>query len=368
MAAPDLALVSMTPGETRLALLADGEVTDLMVDRGGLTAADVVLGRVLTVNRALDAAFVDVGERRPGFLPAPGKLSEGAVVLVQVKAAARQGKGASLRRLADAPGGPASVPAGAVPPLRLGGLSPLARLLAGHPGIDRILADDASTLVSVRRQFPHAVLDRDCFENLGAAEVLDQALDPVVPLADGGQLVIECTAAATVIDIDSGGTAPLAANLSAMAVIARQMRLRALAGHLLIDVIPLRRRQALGQVLDALRQAVADDPTPTHVLGMTPLGMIELTRERKWPSLADIMLDPPAARPSVDSLALAALRAVLRHAEKRPGGRSVLAAGPAVIEAIGRQQTALAETEARLGRRLELKGDVTMQRFEVVEG
>ena len=376
MSAPDVALVSITPGETRLALLADGEVSDLVVDRGGLAAGDMVLGRVLTVNRALDAAFIDVGERRPGFLPSPGKLSEGAAVVVQVKTAARQGKGAALRRLAVPPGSSPEISpeaslhavSGAVPPCRLGGSSPLVRLLAEYPAIGRVLADDASTLAAIRRQVPHAVLERDCFESLGAAEALDQALDPVVPLTDGGQLVIDSTAAATVIDIDSGGTAPLAANLAAMPVIARQLRLRSLAGHLLVDVIPLRRRPAVAQVLEALRQAVADDPTPTQVVGMTPLGMIELTRDRRRPSLADVMLDPPVARPSADTLALAALRAVLRHVERQPAGRPVLVAGPAVMAAIGRQAAALAETEARLGRRLGLRDDPAENRFAVVEG
>ncbi|HIJ63272.1 MAG TPA: ribonuclease G [Rhodospirillaceae bacterium] len=363
MPAPDQVLVSMSPGETRLALMAADEVVELVVDRGGLATGDAVLGRVVGVNRALDAAFIDIGEARPGFLPGAGKLSEGTAVAVQVAAAARPDKGAALRRAADQPETPAGKP-----PRRLGGLSPLARLLAGMPALPSVLADDAATLAALRAEFPQAVLDRDCFERLGAAEALDLALDPLVPLADGGRLIIETTAAATVIDIDSGGGAPLAANLAAVPAIARQLRLRAIAGHLLVDAIPLRRRQVLGQVVGALREAVAADPTPTHVMGVTPLGMIELMRERRRPSLAEVMLDPPACRPNPETLALAALRAVLRHADRRPAARPILAAAPAVIAALGRLGAALAETEGRLGRRLELRADPAMERFEVMEG
>lgn len=353
MPAPDTVLVSVSPGETRLALMAADEVVELLVDRGGLAVGDVVGGRVLAVNRDLNAAFIEIGEPRPGFLGRPGTLAEGDSVAVQVSAAARHDKGAGLRRAPE--------------PVDLRRPSPLARMLGVWSGVARVLADDAATLAAIRADCSAARLERDCFESRGAADALEQALDPVVPLADRARLIIESTAGATVIDIDSGGAAPLAANLAAMPEIARQLRLRALAGHLLVDVIPLGRRRPLTPVVEALREAVARDPTPTHLVGVTPLGMIELMRERRRPSLGEVMLDPPACRASAETLALAALRAVLRQVERQPGRRPLLAAAPAVIEALGRHPAALAEMQRRLGQRLELRSDPAVERFTVME-
>ena len=432
MESADAILLSAGPGELRLALMAGDRPLEFLVDRGDGSPGDVVLGRVLSVNRALDAAFIDIGEPTAGFLSPAGPAAEGQPLLVQVTAAARGAKGAELTRAVSLAGSviaytPAraglnvsrrivedderarlsavlkpALTAGegvvvrtqaagaeaaallaeldvlrgrwqaieaaravATPPARLHAPHPLTRLLGDYPDITRVVVDSAALLAEIRPLFAAAELRRDAFDEV--AEDLDAALDSRAPLPGGGALIIESTAALTVIDIDSGGGSALDANLAAVPEIARQLRLRGVAGHVILDIIPLRDRRALGRIVEALRHAVADDPTPTHVIGTTPLGLVEMTRERRRPTLAETMLEAAPVRRSADSLGLDALRALLREADARPGARLALAAPPEVVTALRRRPAALAQAADRLGRPLTLKEQPGLELPQVIE-
>ena len=94
-------LISAQPGETRIAWLDDGRLSDLMVlrdDRPWLVD-NLYLGRVTARDPGLAAAFVDIGRERPGLLPldeAPKGLSEGDAVAVRVTRAPQAEKGVRL--------------------------------------------------------------------------------------------------------------------------------------------------------------------------------------------------------------------------------------------------------------------------------
>ena len=96
-------IISVSPLRTWCALMIDGHLEDLMVeDRDRPTAIGALhLGRVRRVNHRLNAAFVDIGEERDGFLPlfaeAP-EVHEGEAILVQVNRDGGQDKGARLNR------------------------------------------------------------------------------------------------------------------------------------------------------------------------------------------------------------------------------------------------------------------------------
>ena len=105
----------------------------------------------------------------------------------------------------------------------------------------------------------------------------------------------------TVIDVDSsqarlegvGAKAErsfLKVNLEAVPEIARQIRLRNLGGIVVVDFIDLRARDLRQRVIDAMRAAVASDPQPVWVGGMSRLGLLELTRQRRGPTLAARLL------------------------------------------------------------------------------
>jgi ribonuclease G len=119
---------------------------------------------------------------------------------------------------------------------------------------------------------------------------LDEAIsalgEPRVMLPDGASLVIEPTEALTVIDVNAGPAAnALSVNLAAAAEIGRQLRLRHIGGIVVVDFISVTQPRDRERIADALRRAVADDPSQTYILPMSALGLVEMTRERRGPGL-----------------------------------------------------------------------------------
>jgi ribonuclease G len=244
---------------------------------------------------------------------------------------------------------------------------PLERLLAEHPGVSRVLVDDDAAFAAARSRFGELVeryRHGPLFDLHEVEDSLSAALSPVVNLACGGRVAIEPTAALTAIDVDSGPANPIEANMQAVPVIARQLRLRNIAGQIVIDFVSGGGKGALLKLVSLLKQAVAGDPNATHVIGMTPLGLIELTRERRGPSLADLMQDR-ATIASADAVALRALRQGLAEAAHRPGRALTLVVAPDIAGALARRPEALAEIEARLGRKLAVRADGTRGRDDV---
>ncbi len=350
----DEAIVSASPGETRIALLEAGRVVEFMVDRGEPAAGDVLEGRVADVVPGLGAAFVDIGGGVPGFLGKPKGVGVGGRVIVEVVVAARPGKGADLRLAA---GG-----------RELGHRPALARALGAHPGIGRVSVDDRAAWAEARALFPAAVHDARCWSESGAAEALDEALARRLALPGGASLEFAETAAATVVDVDGGGLAPIAANLAALPAVARQLRLRGIGGHVLIDVIPTRDRREANKFVEIMRAAVAGDPAPVQVAGRTPLGMIELTRRRQGPSLAEAMLEPSSPAPNALTLALEGVRALLREADARPLPSLTLVLPPLAAASLRARAGVLAEVERRLGRPLVLVERHGIEQFLVEDG
>jgi len=115
----------------------------------------------------------------------------------------------------------------------------------------------------------------------------------VVPLRDGGSIVIDQTEALVAIDVNSGnfrtgeGAEESAFRLNQMAAeeIARQLRLRDLGGVVVNDFIDMRKDRHRRGVEKALRDAVKRDRARTKILRTSPFGLIEMTRQRIRPSL-----------------------------------------------------------------------------------
>ncbi|UEM23265.1 ribonuclease E/G [Skermanella mucosa] len=161
----------------------------------------------------------------------------------------------------------------------------IARIYVSDAAIRGELADlapDAAALVEIRQE---ALFDRYDIE--GAIRELSGR---TVPLPGGGSLVIDRTEALTVIDVN-GGERPnaLATNLDAVEEIARQLRLRNIGGIVIVDFINMTARRDVEHLLGALGQATADDPAGVNVYGMSKLGLVELTRQRRGPPLSDLL-------------------------------------------------------------------------------
>ena len=123
------------------------------------------------------------------------------------------------------------------------------------------------------------------------------AFNKQVWLKSGGFLIIEQTEACVVIDVNTGkytgkadlGKTILKTNLEAAEEIARQLRLRNLNGMIIVDFIDMKSEQDRQAVQKKLEEAVSKDSLQTIVVGMTELGLMQLTRKKKRESLMYLM-------------------------------------------------------------------------------
>jgi ribonuclease G len=374
-------LIAVGPGEWRAALLEDGIPVELHVERGDRREkGSLYLGRVLYLAPNLAAAFVDIGDERPAFLPLGEavprgrRLEEGARVLVQIRREAQGGKAARVTMRVTL--GP-EVEARAAqldPPARLDPLpnfaEGLARALPREP--ERVAADDHAAIPELRAAFPKAAVSY-----LAAADwpvdldaLFDRALSPSLALPGGGRLHIETTRAASLIDVDSGSAGALDANLEAAAAIARELRLRNIGGGIVVDFIGLDSRQLRERVRAALARALEPDPAEPKVLGWTRLGHLELVRPRRGRPLAEVLGEriEGGVVKSTATLAFEALRALARQARAEPSRGWRLAAAPEVAAAFaGPAAAAIGQLEKRLGRRIEIAADPVLgrERFQL---
>ncbi len=366
-------LVSASPGEVRTALLEGGMLTEAWVERPARPdgVGDLQRGRVSAVAPAMAGAFVLLADGETGFLPeseaSPERrpiaavVQEGLALPLRVTRAAQGGKGPRVTARLSPPESAivAAAPAG-TPILVARGPSAAERLAARHPAAE-LLVDNAALLARLRvrlggraRLVPIPAFDDALeaeFDGLGEAES---------PLPGGGRLLIHPTPALTAIDMDAGSAAgarsPQAVttlNREALPELARQIRLRNLAGAILVDFAGLspKRREALAE---PLRTALAAD-RHARLLGFTHLGLAEIVRDRVHPPLHEVLGRPAAPL----TRGLVALRQTAREAAARPGARLALRAAPAVITALQSLPGALDEYAAGAGTALALIPDAT---------
>jgi Ribonuclease G/E len=355
-------LASASPGEIRVALLRGDRLDEAWVERPARPdgVGDLHRARVSAVAPAMAGAFLALAGGETGFLP-DGEtavrrqpVSEGMILPVRVIRAAQGGKGprVSARLTAAEAALAAAAPEGA-PRLLARGPEAALRLARAHPSAE-VVCDGAGLVARLRAALgpervafsPTPVFDAELeaeFAALAEAEV---------PLPGGGRLLIHPTPALVAIDVDAG---PLAAsadrvaqrrlNLLALAEAARQIRLRRLAGAILIDLagMAVKHRAALAE---PLAEALAPDGQ-ARLLGLGPLGLFEIQRQRVYPPLHEVLAGPLTP-------GLAALRQAVREAAAAPGRRLALHASPAVLAALAALPGALEAVAEALAHPLQL--------------
>ncbi len=161
----------------------------------------------------------------------------------------------------------------------------------------KVWTDDESIYESWQQnyQVPVFLKDSEYLKNKFAlSSQLRKAWVKKVDLADGGFLVIDETEAMVVIDVNSGNfTAKegveetfLSINLQAAEEIARQVRLRNLAGIIIIDFIDMNNEENRKEVSEALACAFENDRRKVSLEGWSPLGLFILTRQKKGQTLS----------------------------------------------------------------------------------
>jgi len=131
-------------------------------------------------------------------------------------------------------------------------------------------------------------LSANIFEYFQIEQKILKALSKKIWLKSGGYIVIDQTEALTVIDVNTGkytgkndvSETILKTNLEAALEIAKQIRLRDIGGIIIIDFIDMKNIDHQKLILDTLKEAVKKDKTKVVVVGITPLGLVEMTRKK----------------------------------------------------------------------------------------
>jgi ribonuclease G len=142
--------------------------------------------------------------------------------------------------------------------------------------------------------------DQPIFDIYSIEDQLQKALYRKVYLKSGGHLIFDQTEAMTTIDVNTGsylGQGKLEdtiyrTNLEAVAVIARQVRLRNLGGIIIIDFIDMLQPAHKTQLLQLLTIALTKDSARTEISELTSLGLVQMTRKRTRESLEHTLCDP----------------------------------------------------------------------------
>ena len=137
--------------------------------------------------------------------------------------------------------------------------------------------------------------DYPLYKLYGLETVLDNATKPVAWLNSGANLIIEQVEAMTVIDVNSSKQITkkemdaLQVNIEAAKAIALQLRLRNISGIIVVDFINMKSLENKQTLLSVLREETKYDPCKVTVLDYTKLGLVEITREKRYPSLKEVL-------------------------------------------------------------------------------
>jgi ribonuclease E len=204
---------------------------------------------------------------------------------------------------------------------------------------------------------------------------LSAMFNPVVQLKSGGYIVIDVTEALVAIDVNSGRATreasieetALKTNLEAAEEAARQMRLRDLAGLIVIDFIDMEDRRNNAAVEKKLKERLKSDRARIQVGRISPFGLLEMSRQRLRPGMIEATTKAcphchgTGRVRSDDSLALALLREVEEEGV-RQRSKEVLVAVPVEIAnyLLNQKREHIAMIEARFGLSVRVEGDPSL--------
>ena len=178
--------------------------------------------------------------------------------------------------------------------------------------VNQVICDDAHTTEAIReiagkisrrakRRIHHLPTStQPIFERINIQKQIDEAFSRQVWLPCGGYVVIDETEALISVDVNTGRNRGakdvdkmiLETNIEAAREVARQLRLRNIGGLVVIDFIDMRHRKDQQAVYKAIKDRLKKDNAKTQVLQISPIGLMEMTRQRLNESLRDSMYEP----------------------------------------------------------------------------
>ncbi len=223
-------------------------------------------------------------------------------------------------------------------------------------------------------------------EKWGIDKEIESTLVRRVDLPSGGYLIIDYTEALTVIDVNSGsftgrGKGGLEetitrVNTEAADEAVRQLRLRDIGGIIVIDFIDMARAKNRDKVLKTLRKALDADKSKSYVVEVSPLGLVEMTRQNITDGVREILTAPcPTCAGegvvlSAETVALEGLRQMREMAAEDADAEAfLLRVNPKVAAELIEPDSGLAELEEETGRQFHFEGGdaLAIDTFELVE-
>jgi ribonuclease E len=214
------------------------------------------------------------------------------------------------------------------------------------------------------------------FQRYGVEDQLSAMYQPVVQLKSGGYLVINPTEALVSIDINSGRSTrehnieqtAFNTNLEAAQEIARQLRLRDMAGLVVIDFIDMEQSSHVRKVEKAMKEALKNDRARIQVGRISSFGLMEMSRQRLRTGVLEASTKPcphcegTGLMRTAASAGLSALRILEDEAARGRGERILLRAGKeAGVYVLNKKRSELADIEHRYGVSIEVVIDESFE-------
>ncbi len=223
------------------------------------------------------------------------------------------------------------------------------------------------------------------FEKWGIDKEIESTLNRRVDLPSGGYLIIDYAEALTVIDVNSGsftgrGKGGLEetitkVNTEAAEEAVRQLRLRDIGGIIVIDFIDMARASNRDKVLKTMRKALDADKSKSYVVEVSPLGLVEMTRQNVTDGVREILTELcPTCHGegvvlSAETVALEGLRKMREIAAEQSEEAFLVRVNPKVAAELTGPESGLAALEAETGKQFHFEGGDALQidTFEMVE-
>jgi len=250
-----------------------------------------------------------------------------------------------------------------------------------HPQIEKIRIDSKETyqkatefvnqlVPDMASKLEHYPGERPIFDLYNVEDEIQRALGRKVPLKTGGYIIIDQTEAMTTVDVNTGAYVGhrnleetiFKTNLEAATAIGRQLRLRNLGGIIILDLIDMHDLEHQRQVARTLDRALAKDHVKTKVLGVSDLGLIQMTRKRTRESLEQLLCEPCSAcdgtgiNKTPETICYEIFREILRaHRAYDTQTYLILASQSVIDQLLDEEAHRLAELEAFIGKAISLR-------------
>jgi len=225
--------------------------------------------------------------------------------------------------------------------------------------------------------------DRPIFDVYGVEATIERALQRRVSLKSGGHIVIDQTEALIAIDVNSGSFVSsknmeetgFKTNLEAVHEIVHQLRLRNLGGIIVIDFIDMQEEDNKQKLMEVLAEALTRDKAKNHIVQLSELGLVEMTRKRTRESLGRTLLTECDScygiglKKSTKTICYQLFREVVAEARAYPCEKLTVSAHSDIIDLmLGEENEAVLQLETFLKKEIAMESDenFSVDHYEIV--